>query len=77
MVLETFRLDGKNALVTGSSRGSGRGDRDCPGARPGRTLAVMVEALTGESYQRTRSVELGRKSFYLAGDMAEPELVRL
>jgi 2-deoxy-D-gluconate 3-dehydrogenase len=71
MVLDSFRLTGKNALVTGSRRGLGAAiaialaeagaNVGCHGREsdPGGTCDVIAAA--------------GRKTFYFPGDMAKPE----
>jgi 2-dehydro-3-deoxy-D-gluconate 5-dehydrogenase len=75
MVLESFRLDGKKALVTGSSRGLGAAiavalaqagaDVCCHGKSTAATC--ISEAIR----------HLGRKSSYVAGDVADPNVQRL
>lgn len=72
MVLETFRLDGKNALVTGSSRGLGAAIALAL-AEAGANVGCHGRSAAGESTS-DKIRQLGRKSFYLAGDMADPEL---
>ena len=72
MVLETFRLDGKNALVTGSSRGLGAAIALAL-AEAGANVACHGRSNAGESTSE-KIRQLGRKSFYFAGDMADPEL---
>jgi 2-deoxy-D-gluconate 3-dehydrogenase len=77
MILDAFRLDGKNALVTGSGRGLG--------ARIALALAeaganVAVHARSGtsqETFQKVRA--LGRQSAFLIADLADfhsaPDLI--
>jgi len=69
MILNSFRLDGKNALVTGSSRGLGAA-----------IALALAEAganvgCHGRSPDGTGTAEkirqLGRKSFYALGDLAD------
>ena len=72
MVLETFQLNGKNALVTGSSRGLGAVIAIAL-AEAGANVACHGRSADGEvTSEKIR--QLGRKSFYLAGDMSDPEL---
>jgi len=71
MVLDAFRLDGKNALVTGSSRGLGAA------IALGLAQAGANVGCHGRSADTRGTAEkvlqLGRKSFYLAGDMSDTE----
>ncbi|HWX91571.1 MAG TPA: 2-dehydro-3-deoxy-D-gluconate 5-dehydrogenase KduD [Terriglobales bacterium] len=71
MVLDAFRLDGKNALVTGSSRGLGAA------IALGLAQAGANVGCHGRSADTRGTTEkvlqLGRKSFYLAGDMSDTE----
>jgi 2-deoxy-D-gluconate 3-dehydrogenase len=71
MLLDTFRLDGKNALVTGSSRGLGAA------IAIGLAEAGANVGCHGRSPDGSRTAEqvlqLGRKSFYVAGDMSDPK----
>jgi 2-deoxy-D-gluconate 3-dehydrogenase len=72
MILEAFRLDGKNALVTGSQMGLG--------AAIALALAqaganVGCHGLTPEPNDICQQIrQLGRKTFFLHGDVAEPEV---
>ena len=71
MVLESFRLDGRNALVTGSSRGLGAAIAIAL-AQAGANVGCHGRSAEGKSTsERIRG--LGRKSFYLSGDMASQE----
>jgi 2-deoxy-D-gluconate 3-dehydrogenase len=71
MVLESFRLDGRNALVTGSSRGLGAAIAIAL-AQAGANVGCHGRGAEGKSTsERIRG--LGRKSFYLSGDMASQE----
>ena len=72
MVLETFRLDGKNALVTGSSRGLGAAIAIAL-AQAGANVGCHGRSADGKATSE-QIRELGRNSFYLEGDMASPEL---
>jgi 2-deoxy-D-gluconate 3-dehydrogenase len=70
MILESFQLTGKNALVTGSSRGLGAAIAIAlaqAGANVGCHGRSAEGKATSEEVRR-----LGRKSFYFAGDMADP-----
>lgn len=72
MILDTFRLDGKNALVTGSQSGLGfaialalaeaGADVGCHGHTP--KSSCICQKIT----------RLGRKSFFQAGDVADPKV---
>ncbi len=74
MILDSFRLDGKNALVTGSQKGLGAGiafalaeagaNVVCHGLRP--------EAGDRDVCEKIRS--LGRETFILHGDVAAPDV---
>jgi 2-deoxy-D-gluconate 3-dehydrogenase len=72
MILDAFRLDGKNALVTGSQMGLG--------AAIALALAqaganVGCHGLTPEPNDICQQIcKLGRKTFFLHGDVAEPEV---
>jgi len=70
MILDAFRLDGKNALVTGSSRGLGAAIAIAL-AEPGANVALHGHSQSGESSCEVIR-KLGRKTFFLAGDVAEP-----
>ena len=71
MVLDTFRLDGKNALVTGSSRGLGAAIA-IGLAEAGANVGCHGRRADG--YRTAEQVlQLGRQSFYLAGDMFDPK----
>ena len=72
MILDSFRLDGKNALVTGSSRGLGAAIALAL-AEAGANVGLHGRSpAANKACDRIRS--LGRKSFYLAGDVAEAEV---
>ena len=72
MILDAFRLDGKNALVTGSQSGLGfaiaralaqaGANVGCHGLTP-QPCGICCEV-----------TKLGRKAFYQAGDVADPAL---
>src|ERR1700694_554558 len=72
MILEAFQLKGKNALVTGSSRGLGAAIAIAL-AQAGANVGCHGRSADGkDTSEQIR--QLGRKSFYLAGDIADPEL---
>ena len=69
MILDHFRLDGKNALVTGSHRGLGAAIAIAL-AEAGANVACHGRSPEpGEAPERIRG--LGRKSAYFAGDVAD------
>lgn len=72
MILDSFRLDGKNALVTGSSRGLGAAIALAL-AEVGANVGLHGKSAAGEkACDRIRA--LGRKSFYLTGDVADAKV---
>ena len=72
MILDSFHLDGKNALVTGSTRGLGAAIAQAL-AEVGANVGLHGTSPAGENgCDRIRA--LGRKSFYLAGDVADPKV---
>jgi 2-dehydro-3-deoxy-D-gluconate 5-dehydrogenase len=72
MILDCFRLDGKNALVTGSSRGLGAAIALAL-AEAGANVGLHGRSPDGDkACDPIRS--LGRKSFYLAGNIADAEV---
>jgi 2-dehydro-3-deoxy-D-gluconate 5-dehydrogenase len=72
MVLESFQLSGKNALVTGSSRGLGAAIAVAL-AQAGANVGCHGRSADGKATSE-QIRKMGRRSFYLAGDMASPEL---
>ncbi len=71
MILGSFQLDGKNALVTGSSRGLGAAIAIAL-AEAGANVACHGKSAGGSATcEGIRAA--GRKSFYLAGDVADVE----
>jgi 2-deoxy-D-gluconate 3-dehydrogenase len=72
MILDDFRLDGKNALVTGSSRGLGAAIAIAL-AEAGANVACHGRTQEGKSTS-DRVRELGRKSIHLAGDISQHEI---
>ena len=71
MILEDFQLSGKNALVTGSSRGLGAAIAIAL-AQAGANVGCHGRSTGGEATSK-HIRQLGRKSFYLAGDMADSD----
>ncbi len=72
MVLDSFKLSGKNALVTGSTRGLGAGIALAL-AEAGANVGCHGRRANGNQVcDKIRA--LGRKSFYLAGDVASPSV---
>ncbi len=74
MILDSFRLDGKNALVTGSSRGLGAAIALAL-AQAGANVGLHGKSPAGEA-PGSGIRELGRKTFYLAGDLADPQICK-
>lgn len=72
MILDSFRLDGKNALVTGSSRGLGAAIAVAL-AEAGANVGLHGKSPGGDKVG-DRIRELGRRSFYQAGDVADPQV---
>ena len=72
MILDTFRLDGKNAIVTGSSRGLGAAIALAL-AEAGANVGLHGRSQSGESGCEAIS-KLGRKTFFIAGDAADPHV---
>jgi 2-dehydro-3-deoxy-D-gluconate 5-dehydrogenase len=70
MALEAFRLDGKNALVTGSSRGLGAAIAIAL-AQAGANVACHGRSANGKATSE-QIRQLGKKAFYMAGDMSDP-----
>jgi 2-deoxy-D-gluconate 3-dehydrogenase len=72
MILESFQLNGKNALVTGSSRGLGAAIALAL-AQAGANVGLHGRSASGEpGCEAIR--QLGRKTFYLPGDVADPKV---
>jgi 2-dehydro-3-deoxy-D-gluconate 5-dehydrogenase len=72
MIIESFRLDGKNALVTGSRTGLGSGIALALAEAGANVACHGFSAEPSDICQRIAA--LGRRSFYLAGDVAEPSV---
>jgi 2-dehydro-3-deoxy-D-gluconate 5-dehydrogenase len=71
MILESFRLDGKNAVVTGSTRGLGAAIAVAL-AEAGANVGVHGRSSSGdESCSKIR--HLGKKSFYFGADLVDPQ----
>jgi 2-dehydro-3-deoxy-D-gluconate 5-dehydrogenase len=71
MILEAFELKGKNALVTGSSRGLGAAIAIAL-AQAGANVGCHGRSSDGKTTSDA-IVQMGRRSFYLAGDMSDPK----
>jgi 2-deoxy-D-gluconate 3-dehydrogenase len=71
MILESFELKGKNALVTGSSRGLGAAIALAL-AQAGANVGCHGRSAAGKATSEIIS-QMGRRSFYLAGDMSDPK----
>jgi 2-deoxy-D-gluconate 3-dehydrogenase len=69
MILEAFELKGKNALVTGSSRGLGATIAIAL-AQAGANVGCHGRSAEGKATSQTIA-QMGKKSFYLAGDMSD------
>lgn len=72
MILEAFQLKGKNALVTGSSRGLGAAIAIAL-AEAGANVGCHGRSADGKATSETVR-QTGRKSFYLAGGMTVADL---
>lgn len=70
MILDTFRLDGKTALVTGTSRGLGQGAAVAL-AEAGADIALLDRGDASETADRIRA--LGRRVLVLQRDFATAE----
>jgi 2-deoxy-D-gluconate 3-dehydrogenase len=71
MSLEDFQLNGKNALVTGSSRGLGAAIAIAL-AEAGANVGCHGKSSEGGAATSERVRRMGRKSFYSAGDVSDP-----
>jgi 2-deoxy-D-gluconate 3-dehydrogenase len=72
MILDAFRLDGKNALVTGSSRGLGAAIAMAL-AEAGANVGLHGRSPAGEAACDPIR-KMGRKSFFFAGDVADADI---
>lgn len=70
--MESFRLDGKNALVTGSHRGLGAAIALAL-AEAGANVGCHGRSAS-EGDIRSKIRQLGRESFYMPGDVSDPAI---
>jgi 2-deoxy-D-gluconate 3-dehydrogenase len=71
MILESFRLDGKNAVVTGSTRGLGAAIAVAL-AEAGANVGVHGRSPNAdETCSKIR--QLGKEAFYFGADLADPQ----
>jgi 2-dehydro-3-deoxy-D-gluconate 5-dehydrogenase len=70
MSLADFQLNGKNALVTGSSRGLGAAIAMALAEAGANVGCHGMSSEGGTTSERVR--QMGRKSFYSAGDVSDP-----
>jgi 2-deoxy-D-gluconate 3-dehydrogenase len=70
MILDAFRLDGKNALVTGSDKGLGAAIALAL-AEAGANVAIHARC-GGPSETRQKICALGRASIFLTADLSDP-----
>jgi 2-deoxy-D-gluconate 3-dehydrogenase len=73
MLIEAFQLNGKNALVTGSNRGLGA-EIAVALAQAGANVGCHGKSESGGNGTCANIRNLGRRSFYLAGDVSDPEV---
>lgn len=71
MILESFRLDGKNALVTGSHKGLGASLAIALAQAGANVGCHGRDPNPGQASDEIRA--LGKKTFYFAGDLADPK----
>ena len=72
MTLDAFRLDGKNALVTGSHKGLGAAIAVALAQAGANVACHGRDPNPGTASQEIRA--LGRKTFYFAGDVADAQV---
>jgi 2-deoxy-D-gluconate 3-dehydrogenase len=72
MSIADFQLNGKNALVTGSSRGLGA-EIAIALAEAGANVACHGKSSAGRATSE-RVRQIGRKSFYSVGDVSDPRM---
>jgi len=72
MSLESFQLNGRNALVTGSHRGLGAAIAIALGAAGANVGCHGRDPKPGHACDELRA--LGKKTFYFAGDVADPKV---
>jgi 2-deoxy-D-gluconate 3-dehydrogenase len=75
VILDKFRLKGKTALVTGSSRGLGAGIAEAL-AEAGANLAIHGSRAVPEATQQ-RLKDLGANQFAVVGDVSDPAVAPL
>ncbi len=72
MILDLFRLDGKNALVTGSQQGLGAGIALALAQAGANVACHGLDPDRNEVCGKIR--DLGRKSFYMHGDVSDAKV---
>jgi 2-dehydro-3-deoxy-D-gluconate 5-dehydrogenase len=72
MSLESFQLNGRNALVTGSHRGLGAAIAIALGEAGANVGCHGRDSKPAQACDEIRA--LGKKSFYFAGDVADPKV---
>jgi 2-deoxy-D-gluconate 3-dehydrogenase len=71
MILDAFQLNGKNALVTGSSRGLGAAIALAL-AEAGANVGCHGRSAEGNAISE-KLRQMGRKTFYFMGDVSDPQ----
>ena len=75
MILDRFKLDGKNALVTGAGRGIGRGLAFALAEAGANVAVVDILADNAEKTAKEIAEATGRKTIAVACDIADAEAV--